>query len=224
MKRIIYSIYTDTLDDHRFVNDFKRSQFKKYKNKIVECQKKYAKICNADYKLFSTKSKNYDDVQFEKIFLLEKLSLKYDEMMYIDFDVIPITNKSFFEMFNLNNICLHYTLKPKWKIEQKKLMLAQDGVASNNKIANTGVLGINKKAVNTLNFSKRIRNIKKQYSDYKSNNEVYVSYLLEKYKLPHTEIGMQWNFILDNFSPSPSAGAYMLHHVKKEFELSFSDL
>ena len=86
------------------------------------------------------------------------------------------------------------------------------------------MLGINKKAVNTLNFSKRIRNIKKQYSDYKPNNEVYVSYLLEKYKLPHTEIGMQWNFILDNFSPSPSAGAYMLHHVKKEFELSFSDL
>ena len=224
MKRIIYSIYTDALDDHRLVNDFKRSQFKKYKNKIVECQKKYATLCNADYKLFDTKNKNYDDVQFEKIFLLEKLSLKYDEMLYIDFDVIPLTNKSFFEIFDLNNICLHYTLKPKWKIEQKKLMLAQEGMTSNNKIANTGVLGINKDAVNSLNFSKKILNIKKQYSDYKPNNEVYISYLLEKYKLSHTEIGMQWNFILDNFSPWPSAGAYMLHHVKKEFDLSFNDL
>ena len=48
--------------------------------------------------------------------------------------------------------------------------------------------------------------------------------LVEKYKLSHTEIGMQWNFILDNFSPWPSAGAYMLHHVKKEFNLSFNDL
>ena len=222
MKRIIYSIYTDSLNEHISINDFKRSQFKKYKNKIIECQKRYAKICNADYKIFNTKNKNYDDVQFEKIFLLEKLSNTYDEILYIDFDVIPSTNKSFFEEFNLDNICLHYTLNPKWKIEQKKLMLAQEGISSNDKIANTGVLAMNKRTISALNFSKKIHSIKKEYSDYKPNNEVYMSYILEKYKIPYTEIGLQWNFILDDVFPQQSAAAHLLHYVNKKFELSYS--
>ena len=223
-KNIIYSIYTDSLNDHVSLNDFKRSQFKKYKNVLIEYQKKYARVCKADYELFSTKSKNYNDVQFEKIFLLEKLSRSYDEMLYIDFDVVPVTTKSFFKTFDLNNICLHCTLKPKWKIKQKKLMLAQDGITSTDTIVNTGVLGINKKAVNALNFSKRIQDIKKQYSDYEPNNEVYMTYILEKYKISYTEIGMQWNFILDNFSRSPTAAAYMLHQSNKDFHETISRL
>jgi hypothetical protein len=54
------------------------------------------------------------------------------------------------------------------------------------------------------------------------NNEVFVSYLIEKYNIPYINIGIQWNFILDHISPQPSAAAYLIHHVNKEFELSFN--
>ena len=73
MKRIVYSIYTNEVNEHTSTNDFKKSQFKKYKEKIIKSQKDYANLCNADYKLFNTEITNYDNIQFEKIFLLEKL-------------------------------------------------------------------------------------------------------------------------------------------------------
>ena len=39
--------------------------------------------------------------------------------------------------------------------------------------------------------------------------------------IPFINIGQPWNFMLDRACPEPSAGAYMWHHVNKEFELSF---
>ena len=58
---------------------------------------------------------------------------------------------------------------------------------------------------------------------WKPNNEVYISYLIEKNNVPFTNIGMPWNFMLDDYAPKPSAAAHMLHHVRKEFGLSFND-
>ena len=34
-------------------NDYKRSQFEKYKSQIIQSQKNYANICKADYNLGS---------------------------------------------------------------------------------------------------------------------------------------------------------------------------
>ena len=53
------------------------------------------------------------------------------------------------------------------------------------------------------------------------NNEVYLSYIVEKYNIPFINLGMPWNFILDGYCKKPSAAAHLLHHVNKEFEISF---
>ena len=82
----------------------------------------------------------------------------------------------------------------------------------------TGVFGMNRKSRDMLKFSKRKHSIKKKYSDYTPNNEVYMSYLIEKYKVPYTEIGMRWNFILDNTIKNHSAACYFVHQVNKNFK------
>ena len=38
MKRIIFSIYTNTVENHTSATDFKKSQFEKYKAEIEESQ------------------------------------------------------------------------------------------------------------------------------------------------------------------------------------------
>mgnify|MGYP005709883159 CR=1 FL=1 len=61
MRRIVYSIFTNKIDEHPSADNFKKNQFVKYKNKIIEAQSKYAKICNASYKLFETTNTNYNE-------------------------------------------------------------------------------------------------------------------------------------------------------------------
>jgi len=256
VKRIIYSIYTNKLDEHMSANDYKRSQFEKYKSQITESQKHYANICKADYNLFETDITDYDKVQFKKILLLEELSNDYDEILYFDFDVVPQTNKIFFDEFDLNNICAHSLNRVLVeKVIRKKLvrddfdkmnmfiktcckcaMLLHDDISGNEYIMNTGVLGANKKAISNLKFSERMNIMSKKFNQavednlypeeinkwWMPNNEVYMSYLLERYNIPHTNIGMQWNFMLDGYSPKPSSAAHVLHHIRKEFELSFA--
>ena len=107
MKRIIYSIYTNNLHPHTSATDFKKSQFEKYKNKLGESQKQYANFCNADYFLHETSTLNYNDVQFEKLLLLEKHAIDYDEILYLDFDIVPITKVNYFEFHNMNNLTCH---------------------------------------------------------------------------------------------------------------------
>ena len=52
---------------------------------------------------------------------------------------------------------------------------------------------------------------------YLPNNEVYVSYMIEKYKVPLKDIGMQWNFILDKNFTTPTDACYFLHQSNKLF-------
>jgi hypothetical protein len=43
----------------------------------------------------------YEIVNFYKIYLLDKLAEEYDEILYLDFDAIPVTNDNFFEYWDL---------------------------------------------------------------------------------------------------------------------------
>ena len=255
MKRIIYSLYTDNVLEHSSVPDYKRNQFKKYKNNIIDAQKQYASYCNADYELFNTDCCDYDLIQFRKIFLLEELCKKYDEVVYFDFDVVPQTTKSIFDSFDLNNICAYGIVKKptsdqmysrlkndSWhkmdmygKTCAKKAMLLLDDINGNDEMINTGVIAANKKSIQALNFSERFLECRNKFEEAKEdnvypeeinkswihNNEVYISYIIEKYSVPYTNIGIQWNFILDQSCPIPSAAAFILHHVNKQFNISF---
>ena len=256
MKRIVYSIYTDELDPgHKSSSDFKLSQFKKYKQHLHKAQRDYAVNCGASYMLFETRTTAYDDIQFEKIFLLEELSKDYDEVLYLDFDVVPNTNLNFFDVWDLNTICAYSidrtpdrtVLLSSFKYDgfdsmniycktcAKNAMLHLDGLTGSSGIINTGVVGGNKESIKQLNFEARLSEMKNTlheaisdniypediYKHWKNNNEIFITYLIERYNIPFTNIGLPWNFLLDDVNPEISAGGYLLHHVRKEFGKSF---
>ena len=103
MKRIVFSIYTSDIEkNNTSTTPFKRSQFEKYKDQLEDRQRKYAEICNAHYKLFQANNTDFIDIQFEKLILFTELAKEYDEVLYLDFDVIPMTNKVLFDSFDFS--------------------------------------------------------------------------------------------------------------------------
>ena len=123
--RLIFSIYIE-FEDKDFDNNkdlsknlHNKKQFKDNYNFLISKQQQYAKEINVDYKLF-TNDKNwkeyrskfekeypyiskYNIVNFYKIHLLYEMSEIYDEIAYLDFDVVPITKENIFNFYNLKN-------------------------------------------------------------------------------------------------------------------------
>ncbi len=263
MKRIIFSIWSDLTEHHVSAPDWKKESFRKFKNKLVKKQKEYAKYCDAEYFLFEAKSTDYVNVQFDKILKFEELTKKYDQVVYFDLDVIPITKKNIFEEFNFDYPCIYdfdvhknasdEELK-KWlryqyreknaidpmsiysKVAAKKAMLLIEDIVSNDSICNTAVICGNQKAANLLKFSERIIYIDKallkakddtvypkEYSEgWVRNNEVYFSFILEKYNIKYNNIGIQWNYILDESITDFTSGVHLIHQVNKDFEKTFT--
>ena len=104
MKRCLYSIYVP-LENYR--NKYK--PFQKYYSNIINAHTKYAKAINVDYKLCKTlptalfHTPTYDQINFGKYYHAKELCEEYDEILYIDFDVIPNTTENFFEVFNISD-------------------------------------------------------------------------------------------------------------------------
>jgi len=58
----------------------------------------------------------YEVINFYKIHLLNELAKEYDEILYLDFDAIPLTNESFFESWDLSKgMCV---LNQNWHIKK----------------------------------------------------------------------------------------------------------
>jgi len=251
-KRIIFSVWSDLNDNHPSATEEKVSSFNLFKDKLIHKQKEYAYICNSDYEIFTPEKNNYVDVQFYKLLQTEKLLDNYDEVMYLDLDVIPKTDKIIFDKFNLNKVSVYQMPVgiSKWlkvnikdnnfssmnkysKLCCKKSMLLLDDLYGNDKIANTGVFCLNKKSAESLRFTERLPQVENVFhealednlypqemsSAWVRNNEVFLSYMLEKYSVPNNDIGQPWNYILDHYIKSPTDACYFQHQVNKEFNL-----
>ena len=119
MKNIIYSIYIKNDDTSlRPIHQFTKLQLAKHYQKLIDVKQKYAKHCNAEFRLYENDTywqkfkKKFTGYQFDiinlyKIHLWEELGKTYDNILYFDFDVVPNTTESFFEKFDMNNICVH---------------------------------------------------------------------------------------------------------------------
>ena len=65
--------------------------------------KKYEENFRNNYPFITT----YNIVNFYKIHLLYELSKEFDEILFLDFDVIPLTTDNFFDVWDLNKgICV----------------------------------------------------------------------------------------------------------------------
>ena len=250
MKRIVYSIFTDNVDEHPSADNFKKSQFIKYKTKILRAQKDYAKICNASYKLFETKNTNYNNIQFEKLYLFDELANEFDEILYLDFDVIPVKNSIIFDKFNLNTLCactidkvkdtLIELRKIKYmnemnmfiKTTSKNAMLSIHNINGTNDLINTGVLMANKNVIKVIDLKNKIKEADTTFGmacednlyyeeitkHWIKNNEAYLTYIVERYNIPFTNIGIMWNYIMNHKIKNINPNAYFIHLISKEFE------
>jgi hypothetical protein len=95
------------------------------------------------------------------------LSKKYDEILYLDFDVIPFTNESFFNAWDLSKgICVysnndhviknirvnHSIRSPSAKYFNCHAMLLEHGLNPKNDVINTGIIGARKEDIQKLDF------------------------------------------------------------------------
>jgi len=117
------------------------------------------------------------------------------------------------------------------KVCAKNAMLLINDIVGNENIVNTGVICANKNSVDNLKFTERINKMNKVFKlaikdnlypkemsqGWVKNNEVYFSYLLEQYKIKFNNIGIQWNYILDNLISKPTDAAHLIHQVNKDF-------
>ena len=126
MARIIYSFYIDIpekeldLFDKNILKEGQtptnlntKQKLKENYIKLIACKKWYADKIGVPFKMFEYDTnfvlfqKNlqekypfittYNVVNFYKIHLLYELSKQYDEILYLDFDVVPLTTENFFD-------------------------------------------------------------------------------------------------------------------------------
>lgn len=194
MKRVIYSLYVDVPIKEHFGDSKNKhdtvdkaaitvNAFKKHYDKLVNTKITYSEYCEADFIMFEydeqyqTFEKNflkdfpmftgYEIINFYKIHLLYELSKKYDEILYLDFDVVPLTDESFFDVWNLSKgICVYnnnsYVNKsmsvsqsirsPSAKYFNCHAMLLENGLNPNNDVINTGIIGARKEDIIKLDF------------------------------------------------------------------------
>jgi hypothetical protein len=129
MKRLVYSIYIDIPKDlldpqppHHGETEDKnvkaKRQFAEHYPWLLQKQMEYAAAIGAEYRHFTYDDKyqklrewynetypfitEYNIVNFYKIHLMYELAEQYDEILYLDLDVLPVTKENFFEAHDLS--------------------------------------------------------------------------------------------------------------------------
>ena len=247
MKKVIYSIYIDVPEEEHYAFSFDyekqhnierskltRENFAKHRDKLLQYKKKYCDEIGVDFKMFEYDNEykvfadnflkkypmftKYEVVNFYKIHQLDKLSNQYDEILYLDFDAIPLTKKSFFEHWDLSKgICvldnnnkikksldvIRSTRSPTAKYFNCQAMLIATNKSPINDVINTGIIGASKENIKKLDFFGKFddtiklmtRLIKEDDGLYPENIRKSFRYDNEtifSYKLKVNEVKVQW--------------------------------
>ena len=220
MKRIIYSFYIDIpkdeldlFDKHILkegqapINYRTKNAFRENYQKLISCKEWYAREIGVPFKLFEYdtdfmlyKDKlqkdypyltTYNVVNFYKIHLLYKLAQEYDEILYLDFDVVPMINENFFEKWDLskgiaikdNNSQIimmddvtnrSQTIRsPTAKYYNGQALLVDSGHNPKHKVVNTGIIGASKKHLDQLAYFDNFAADLKRMSDVREYHDMY---------------------------------------------------
>jgi len=198
MKRVVYSLYIDIpeeqLDNQNpyfwdTISKSKRTKIALKQNyqRLLDAKTKYCKQIGVDFKMFEYDKSyiqyeqyfkdaypqitTYNIVNFYKIHLMYELSKEYDEILYLDFDVVPCTTMNFFEVWNVQQgICLyennkdvnkrrrpiykinHSVRSPTAKFYNAQAMLHEQGYSGANDVINTGIVGASAKHLAQLKY------------------------------------------------------------------------
>jgi len=194
MKRVIYSLYVDVPAEEHYGQSKQKNDtvakakitvnaFKKHYKSLIDYKRKYANSIGASFimfendKRYKTYEKNlrkdfpeltgYEIVNFYKIHLLYELAKKYDEILYLDFDAVPVTTDSFFDIWDIQNHIAVYNQNhmivknrevkqsirsPSAKYFNCQAMLIEKGLDPNNDVINTAIIGASRKQILKLDF------------------------------------------------------------------------
>lgn len=208
MNRVIFSIYIDIpkeeLDwqppyrgETESKNDKAKREFALYFDWLTTRQREYAASIGVDYVLFEADDRwfdfkqqyqlkypfltTYNIVNFYKIHLMYLLAEKYDQILYLDLDAVPVTSENFFEAWNLNEAVAilkndakvsHSILRMKENAKIREMagkpvhsirspvakywncyaLLETEGHFPEAVAYNTGIVGISKKHLHQLNY------------------------------------------------------------------------
>jgi hypothetical protein len=275
MKRVIYSIYVDVPVKEHYGKSKQRhdtiekaditvNSFKKHYNKLIESKQKYADIIGVPFKMYEydkqyqTFERNflknfpeltgYEIINFYKIYLLYKLAKKYDEILYLDFDAIPLTKESFFNHWDLskgicvynNNTMVNKSIlikqsirSPSAKYFNCQAMLIEKGLDPNNNVINTGIIGARKEDILKLNFFGGFKDtidlmtkLRYDLSLYPQNiidmfrydNETIFAYKIKLNNINIQWLDKQWHYFFDTQHFIPKE-TKIVHCVCKDFDI-----
>lgn len=248
MSRIIFSLYIDIpkedLDyqepydgDNIPKTERTRLEFQKYYGQLLACKQKYANDIGVkflmyeyddDFKLYKKwwnthypQITEYNIVNFYKIQIIKELCRHYDEVLYLDFDVVPMSSDNFFDAHDLskgiaiyhNNAQARKTLQelrgdhiesvrsPTAKYWNCFAMLEKNGYDTDNDVFNTGIVGISSNHMKQLDYFSDIHNIMPLMDDLRKD-ELYPDYIREmfgwdnetifSYKVQTNNVPIQW--------------------------------
>tara|TARA_B100000900_G_C20400215_1_gene642440 strand:- start:12 stop:875 length:864 start_codon:yes stop_codon:yes gene_type:complete len=249
MKRVIYSLYIDVPKEELDVFDknilkpnvvptnYKtKSEFKKHYDDLIACKQAYAMSMNVDFKMFEfdlhyvnyqkqMQAKypyltTYNVINFYKIHLLYELAKVYDEIVYLDFDVVPMKYDNFFKHWDLtkgiavlnNNDRItpienvsdtSQTIRsPSSKHFNAQAMLFEKGMSTENDVINTGIIGVNKDHLNKLAYFENFDENLKMMTDLTKDSDIFPEKVRQYFgwdnetlfavKLKENKVPVQW--------------------------------
>tara|TARA_B100001059_G_C17802993_1_gene567362 strand:+ start:1122 stop:1994 length:873 start_codon:yes stop_codon:yes gene_type:complete len=195
------------------INLVTKDRLKKHFLRLLVEKEAYAKKLGYDFKLFEygpdwilfeQKLKRehpylttYNIVNFYKIHLLYELAKQYDEVLYLDFDVVPMQHVDFFEHWDLTkgiavlnnndrvlvpeNVTDSSTTirSPTAKFYNAQAMLFEKGLSTKNDVINTGIIGANAEHLNTLAYFKDFDKNLKLMTDLTKESDLHPPRLLK---------------------------------------------
>ena len=271
MKRIIFTTYDDidltvqakgaAESEIAYTQDADNSKQKliaEYFDRLVENKRDYAKSIGVDFKFFQNTMKDFDvpgQLEFTKTnlykhHLMAELSKTYDEVMYVDMDVLFDTDLNVFEEHDLSkgihikdqdHHILYKNIDQIGRLSEiglrsptLKYHITKDLLGGkDNHVINTGVMLARSETIQSIRFIERmqiaidkIEKLKENWniiSDlYYANNESIFSWILEEYEIPYVILDDKWHMIHDHFG-SLDSEAYCSHFITKQFCRFFKD-
>jgi len=274
MRKLIYSMYIH-IPDHMIEREHSDCEITKDKtrettNKMLQNyhylkkkQQEYAEKCGADYILYEWDddyewfrkeffiSKEYitmyNIINFYKIFLLYQ-HWDYDKILYLDFDVLPTTDKNVFDeldfdsgilcrvnhegQYSVKDMETHTIRSPRAKWWNTRELLLDEGFDGENDVYNTGIVGATRKHLEKLSYFKdfeaSLEMMHEKATDemypnkirsmFGYDNETLFSYLMQVNDVKLNDIPEDWHFVMNHKFSFIPERANLVHVINKDFE------
>ena len=262
MENIIFSVYLPNRDpepriaDRKYNDTYRLNAYETHYKKLLDGKRDYAKSIGCKFEMFDslggfeskmgiTHLSKFDQINFYKLYLMEELAKTYDNILYIDFDVIPVTNENFFDAHDMQaGIHVKSSLpnevdkvirkgqqpsirSPFSKYWNLHCMLNISGLNYDVTVFNTGIVGSNAKFIKDLDYFGDFENDLKLMEECKTDemylmntifgtdNETLFGYKILKNQVPWVSLDDRWHHIYDE---DPLGDAKFVHVINKRFE------